>query len=159
MGLVMALYVAALMTLFARESNKQALTGYLSRHVTEVEKAQLADVKDAHRRQIIALKAEQNTQIHRIQGTLHVANGKVDRLTTEYDWICAAHDEQMRVNQEQQDRIRYLEDERKQNGFSTPKMRLPFSAPASQIEFSDPKLRARLGPVSDASCIATVTSY
>jgi hypothetical protein len=148
-----------LMTFFVGESNKEAVTSYLSRHVTEVEKAQIADVKDAHRRQIIALKAEQNTQIHRVQGTLHVANGKVDCLTTNYDWICTAYDEQMRVNQEQQDRIQYLEDERKQNGLSTPKTRLPFSAPPRQIEFSDPKLHARLGPVSDASCIATVTSY
>jgi hypothetical protein len=174
MGLILALYVAALMTLFARESNKQALTSYLSRHITEVEKKQFADIKDAHRYHITALKTEYNTQLHRVQGSLHIANGKVDRLSTNYDWICTAHDEQMRVNQEQQDRIQYLEDERKQNGLSTPKTRLPFSAPASQIEFSDPTLRSRfrsaekgsvtdmpfpLGQVSDVSCIATVTSY
>tara|TARA_R110002003_G_scaffold193_2_gene14918 strand:+ start:26664 stop:27152 length:489 start_codon:yes stop_codon:yes gene_type:complete len=162
------------MTFFAGESNKEGMASYLSRHVTEVEKKQFADVKDAHRRHITALKTEYSTELHRVQGNLHVANAKWDRLNTNYNWICTDYEEQMRVNQEQEDRIQYLEDERKQNGLSTPKTRLPFSAPASQIEFSDPTLRSRfrsavkgsvtdmpfpLGQVSDVSCIATVASY
>ncbi|KAH7071010.1 hypothetical protein FB567DRAFT_598268 [Paraphoma chrysanthemicola] len=149
MALVFGFYISALMTFFARDHHVQAVVSYLSRHVTDVEKQQFADLQEAHRRQVNMLKSEHSVELRHLRGNLNDAHGEVTRINDQYDWVCAEYQEQLRVNQEQQDRIKYLEDLRKQNGVSSPLPQLPYSAPASQIKFSDPTVRARfpLAPV------------
>ncbi|KAH7062921.1 hypothetical protein BKA63DRAFT_572930 [Paraphoma chrysanthemicola] len=143
MALVFGFYISALMTFFARDSNGKTVVSYLSRHVTDVEKQQCADLQDAHRRHVNMLNSEHSVELRRVRGTLNAAHGQVTRINNEYDWVCTEYQEQLRVNQELQDRIKYLEDLRKQNGLSSPPPPFPYSAPASQIKFSDPKVRAR----------------
>ncbi|KAF2029709.1 hypothetical protein EK21DRAFT_112579 [Setomelanomma holmii] len=143
MGLVLAFYVATLLTFFTRKSDKKAIISYLSRHNTEVEMKQNTDLQEAHRRHTNQLKREHGAELHRLHNALNFINGKFDRVHADYDWVLGQFQEQLRVNQEQEDRIKYLEDLRKQSGLSSPARLAPFSAPASQIEFADPTLRAR----------------
>lgn len=103
----------------------------------------LADVKEAHRRHVITLKYDHNTQVSQLQGSLRTANVKFDRLHHDYEWLSEMYQDQMRATQEQEDRLGYLEGKLQEFGQLTPVKRAPFSAPPTQINFSNPPRRSR----------------
>ncbi|CAO2652722.1 Nn.00g021330.m01.CDS01 [Neocucurbitaria sp. VM-36] len=142
-ALLIVVFAAVALALSSRLSSAKAITQFLSRHTNDVQDKQLADVKEAHRRRIAALKYDHQTQLHQLQGSLNTANAKFDRLHHDYDWMSGMYQDQMRSTQEQEDRITYLEVKLREFGQLTPGARLPYSAPPGQINFSNPPRRDR----------------
>ncbi|KAF1843259.1 uncharacterized protein K460DRAFT_341182 [Cucurbitaria berberidis CBS 394.84] len=142
-SLLIVVFAILVSTLFFRLSSAKAVINYISRHTTEIQDKQIADMKEAHRRRVAALKYEHQMQHHQLQANLNTANVKFDRLYSDHDWISGMYQDQMRSIQEQEHRIAYLEVKLQEFGQRTPGAHMPFSAPSSQISFSNPPRRNR----------------
>jgi hypothetical protein len=127
---------------FAQHYNKQELFQYLSNIKANMEKQQVADLEEAHRRRVLALKRQHDREAHQLRGSLDSLNAELDRLDNEHNWLCVTYQDLMRKAQEQQDRITYLEGKFQESGKLTPAMHPPFSAPPSQIQFANPQHRS-----------------
>jgi hypothetical protein len=142
LALVTTLYVVLIMVVGARNNYQDALDKYLSPPMKEIVRQQILDLEYAHRQRLLSVKDEHNTTVKRLQGLLHSANAKFDRLNFEYDWMSNTYQDQMRSLQEQQDRLDYLELKLGEFGQTTPTARQPFSAPPSRIQFANPPRRS-----------------
>lgn len=140
---MIAVFITVVIALLARLSTNRALTNFLTDNVGGVHEKQLRDLTEAHRRHIASLKHESNREHLRLRSDVNIAALKFDRLYNEHDYISSMYQEQMQHSQEQEDRIQYLEKKLQEFGQSTPATRAPFSAPPSQIRFSDPPRRQR----------------
>ncbi|KAH7361310.1 hypothetical protein BKA66DRAFT_444696 [Pyrenochaeta sp. MPI-SDFR-AT-0127] len=145
-SLIVTLYAVVLFATLVQTSSKHSVTKLLARHTTEIQDKQVADIKEAHRRHVLTLKGDHQTQIHLLQGSINTANAKFDRLHHDYDWMSNMYRDQMRSAQEQEDRIAYLEMKIQESGQLTPNARAPFSAPPSRVQFSNPPRRDRFNP-------------
>lgn len=141
--LLIAVFITVLIVLLARLSTNRALANFLTDNVGGVHEKQLRDLTEAHRRHVASLKHESNREHLRLRSDVNIAALKFDRLYNEHDYISSIYQEQMQHSQEQEDRILYLEKKLQESGQSTPSTRAPFSAPPSQISFSDPPRRQR----------------
>lgn len=104
---------------------------------------QLKDLTEAHCRRITGLKREHDREQLRLMNRLKDADLKFDYLWGEHDQISTLYQEQIRNNQEQEDRIQYLEKKLQEFGQTAPVARAPFSAPPTQITFLSPPRRNR----------------
>jgi DNA repair exonuclease SbcCD ATPase subunit len=141
-ALVAALYVMLIMMVGAHNNFLDALDKHISAPQKESERQQELDLQEVYRRRQLVVKNEHKLEINQLQGLLHAANAKFDRLNFEYEWISNAYQDQMRSLQEQEDRLNYLERKLAEFGQTTPITRQPFSAPPSQIQFANPPRRA-----------------
>jgi hypothetical protein len=125
----------------------------ISCRINDVQDKQVADINEAHRRHIATLKYDHQTLVHELQGSLNTANVKFNRIYHDHDWMSGMYQEQFRLNQEQEDRITYLEGKLKEFGQLTPDLRTPFSAPATRIHFSVPPRRDHGGSPTSSSAM------
>ncbi|KAJ4339723.1 Aminopeptidase Y [Ascochyta clinopodiicola] len=143
-GLLVALSVLIAMIVVHKHLNKDAVVTYLNRHVGEVHSLMLLDLQEFHRKRVATLKVNHNHTMREAHDEIHRLHAKFDRLNSEHDWISTMYQDQMRTNEEQEDRIAFLEVKLKEFGQLTPSASsAPFSAPASQINFANPPRRAR----------------
>jgi hypothetical protein len=143
MALTTALFVAAVACFYNQHFNKNALLRYLARHKSEIENKQLDDVQEAHCRRIVTLRHLHHDEIRLLQGSLNTVSANFDRLNNEFSWMSTMYQDQMRMAQEQEDRLHYLESKLQEAGQRTPMARQPFSAPPSRIHFANPPRRSR----------------
>ncbi|KAF1913384.1 hypothetical protein BDU57DRAFT_542012 [Ampelomyces quisqualis] len=139
--LMSSLYITMVIFFFMQQHNKKALVEYLARHSSDIEKNQIMDLQESHRRRILSLKTEHVNEVRQLQSAVLTASAKFDRVNTEYNWMSDAYQDQMRTIQEQQDRIDYIENKLREFGQTTPTTQQPFSAPATQIAFAAPPRR------------------
>jgi hypothetical protein len=151
MALTTALFVAAVAFFYYQHSNKNALLRYLAHHETEIENKQLDDLQEAHCRRVMTIKHLHHDEIHLLQGSLNTVSANFDRLNSEFSWMSNLYQDQMRMAQEQEDRLHYLESKFQEAGQRTPVTRQPFSAPPSRIQFANPPRRARSAMRSPAT--------
>lgn len=143
-GLIFALFLLVTMVAVHQHLNKNAVVAYLKRYVGEVHNMMLLDLQESHRKRIAHLKASHNQAMYEAHDEMRRIHAKFDRLDSEYDWMSAVYQDQMRTNQEQEDRIAFLEARLREFGQLTPSATAaPFSAPASQTNFTRPQRRAR----------------
>ncbi|UPX20687.1 Aminopeptidase Y [Ascochyta rabiei] len=141
-GLLVALSVVVAMVIIHKHLNKNAVVAYLNRHVGEVQNTMLLDLQEFHRKRVATLKINHNQTMREAQDEIRRLHAKFDRLNSEYDWISTMYQDQMRTNQEQEDRIAFLEVKLKEFGqLKSSASSAPFSAPASQINFANPPRR------------------
>jgi hypothetical protein len=141
--LLIAVFVAVAIALLSRLSTNKALTQFLETDIGGVHEKQLRDLTEAHRRHVASIRHESNRENLRLRSDINNAALRFDRLYNEHDYISSMYREQMRHTQEQEDRIEYLEKKLREFGQSTPISHAPFSAPPSQITFSNPLRRER----------------
>lgn len=130
-----------IITLSMRHNTKAAILTYLNQHATAIENKQIADLQALHRKYITQLKLAQNTQTQQLRQDLSDAQSDVERRDLENEWMTATYQDNMRLVQEQEDRIVYLEAKLQEYGQVTPATHQPYSAPASQIQFENPPRR------------------
>jgi hypothetical protein len=135
--------------LLAQLSTDKALQVFMSKDVGDVHEKQLADVKEAHRRNVTQIKTERDVEFFRQHRELETMNSKFSFLYAQHDYINSMYQDQMRTAQEQEDRITYLETKLREAGQSTPFRVMPFSAPAFQTVFAPPPQRNRSHPFSN----------
>jgi hypothetical protein len=152
---LVAVVVTVGIAILARLSTNRALSSFLTDNVGGIHEKQLRDLTEAHRRHIASVKLESNRKHLRLCGDINKATLKFDRLYNEHDYISSMYQEQMRHTQEQEDRIEYLEKKLQEFGRSTPVTRAPFSAPPSQISFSNPPRRQRPDEVFYAPSVSS----
>ncbi|XPS77536.1 Aminopeptidase Y [Ascochyta lentis] len=139
------------MIIIHKHLNKDAVVAYLNRHMGEVHNLMLLDLQEFYRKRVATLKADHNQTMREAHDEIRRLHTKFDRVNSEYDWILAVYQDQMRTSQEQEDRITFLEVKLKEFGQLTPSATpAPFSAPASQINFTNPPRRVR-GAVRSSS--------
>jgi hypothetical protein len=143
MALTTALFVAAVAFFYYQHFNKNALLRYLAHHKNEIENKQLDDLQEAHCRRVMAIKHLHRDEICLLQGSLDTVSANFDRLNSDFSWMSNLYQDQMRMAQEQEDRIHYLEGKFQEAGQRTPVARQPFSAPPSRIQFANPPRRSR----------------
>ncbi|KAF1940433.1 hypothetical protein EJ02DRAFT_456059 [Clathrospora elynae] len=141
--LLMVVFAAVVFALFVQLSTGRAINVYFSKDAGEVYKKQLADVKESHRRHLTTLKQDHHIEVHHLRSSLNTANAKYIRLHSEHDYMSSMYQDQMHATQEQEDRIHYLDKKLQEFGQSTPVNLAPFSAPPSQVSFSNPPRRRR----------------
>ncbi|KAF1830062.1 hypothetical protein BDW02DRAFT_650911 [Decorospora gaudefroyi] len=141
--LLAAVFSVVLIAFLAPGSTDKAINDFLTKDVGRVHQKQLADLTEAHRRHVMALKTEHSKEHFRLYADLNHARTKFDRLYAEHDYLSSMLQDQMRSGQEQEDRINYLEKKLQEFGQSSPVTRTPLSAPASQLIFSNPPRRQR----------------
>lgn len=132
-----------IITLSMRHNTKAAILIYLNQHATAIETKQIADLQTLHRKFITQLKLAHNTQTQQLRQDLSDAESDIERRDLNYDWMNATYQDNMRLVQEQEDRIAYLEAKLHECGQVTPPthQHQPYSAPASRIQFETPPRR------------------
>jgi hypothetical protein len=141
-------YTCTLIFYFIQLHNQRAMVDYFTRHAADIENGQLADLQESYRRRNLALKNDHNLVVGQLQCDIFNANAKFEQLNTEYDWMTAAYNDQLRTVEELQDRIDYLEDQIRENGHTSEATRYPpWSAPTSQNSFANLPREALPRPV------------
>jgi hypothetical protein len=140
---VVTVFAAVVIVLIAQLARDRAINVFVWKDVAQVHEKQLADLKEAHRRHIAQLKNEHNVEAFRQHRELDSINARFNHLYAENDYMTSMYQDQMCSAQEQEDRIAYLETKLREAGQSTPARLVPFSAPASQINFANPPQRKR----------------
>jgi hypothetical protein len=140
---VVTIFASVVIVLVAQLARDRVINVYVWKDVTQVHEKQLADLKDAHRRHIAQINNEHNVKTFRQHREIDRMESKFDRLYAENDYMTSMYQDQMRSAQEQEDRTAYLETKLREAGQSTPARLDPFSAPASQINFSNSPQRKR----------------
>jgi hypothetical protein len=107
---------------------------------------QMANLQEATRQR---LKTEHLKEIRLLKGNLNSASDKVNRLSQDHDWMSGMYQDQMRLNQEQEDRIKYLERKLQEFGQHSPAHIMPFSAPSTTTTFANPPRRVRATSAAD----------
>lgn len=146
MTLLIFIFATVALGIISQIMRAHTLRDFFSGHTSEIHEKRLADANEAHRRRIAALKHEHRVELSQLQSILHVANGKLERLNYEYEWMTGMYQDQMHNIQEQDDRVAYLETKLKEFGQHTSTLRAPFSAPAAKTTFSMPPRRGQVGP-------------
>jgi hypothetical protein len=90
-ALVAALYVMLIMMVGAHNNFLDALDKHISAPQKESERQQELDLQEVYRRRQLVVKNEHKLEINQLQGLLHAANAKFDRLNFEYEWISNAY--------------------------------------------------------------------
>ncbi|KAF2850593.1 hypothetical protein T440DRAFT_468556 [Plenodomus tracheiphilus IPT5] len=104
--------------------------------------AHLADANASHHRRINALTSAHATELNELRATLLAANVKFDRLNGDYEWMSNMYQDLMRGNQEQEDRMAYLERKLQEVGRRTSLgVEMPMSAPSAITSFELPPKR------------------
>jgi hypothetical protein len=134
-------YAAVLFALLAKLSTDRAVNVFVNKDENEIHEKLLADIKEGHRRYINVLKKDHAKVVLYLDTSLDKVNSKYSQLHYEHDFISSLYQDQVRLNEEQEDRINYLEKKLQEFGQSTPVTRTPFSAPPSRVTFSDPPRR------------------
>jgi hypothetical protein len=133
------------------QSTKRNAAQYPNGHKSAANDAHLRALEESHRRQLLALKYGHNSDVLHLQSRLQTVDFKFMRLSADFDWISNLYQDSIRLVQEQEDRIAYLESRLHESGQTTPTARQPYSAPASQINFNQPPRRSRIGTAVVAS--------
>ncbi|KAF2125191.1 hypothetical protein P153DRAFT_390040 [Dothidotthia symphoricarpi CBS 119687] len=155
-SLVFAIYAALALSMIVSLRSEKTLIEYISGDAKRISDSQIIELQEAHRKRIASLKYENQTCQRQLQSSLNRANAKIDRINHEFDWVTDMYQDQMRVAQEQDDRITYLETKLQETGQRSPAVHAPFSAPSSQINFANPPRRNRsLLAVGNASSIVS----
>ncbi|KAH6611834.1 hypothetical protein C7974DRAFT_418747 [Boeremia exigua] len=150
-SLVITLSIVVIMVVFNVRLRQTAVLDYLARNVIQVQNMTLLDVQANHRKHIATLKLTHNNAVREANDEIRRLNTRFDRLHAEYDYITIAYQDQMRANDEQGDRIAYLEHRLAEFGQGAGGVvAAPFSAPASQTVFAPPPVRVR-GAVRSSS--------
>lgn len=108
-------------------------------------------LKGSHLKRLIAIESMYSQSLREARDQLRILEVKFDQLNGEHDWISSMYQDQMRASQEQDDRISFLETRLREFGqLNSEGSTAPFSAPASQIKFTNPprRLRAAVGTSS-----------
>ena len=124
--------------------NKDAIFKYLHQHASAVRNATIADLHESHRKRIIVLKNNHNQDMREAQDHIAHLRARIKGINNEHDYICTMYQDQMRCNEEQEERIEYLEKKLKEFGrLSVTAATPPYSAPASHTTFADTPRRVR----------------
>jgi hypothetical protein len=142
------------------QNAKQNVTQFPNGHKSAANDPPWRALEESHRRQLLALKYGHNSDVCHLQSRLQTVDFKFMRLSADFDWISNLYQDSIRLVQEQEDRIAYLESRLHEFGHTTSTARQPYSAPASQINFNQPPRRSRTGtavvapsPLSNVSAL------
>lgn len=128
-----ATYICTVIFFVVQQHNQRAMADYFASHAADIEKDEIADLQECHRRR--TLKNDHNLVVGQLQCDIFNANTKFEQLNIEYDWITTVFNDQL---QELQDRINYLEDQIRENGHNSETTRYPaWPAPAYPNEFAN----------------------
>lgn len=131
------------MVLILQRHYQNAILNHLTHNVISVQNMTLPDVQENHRKRVATLELTHSQTIREAQDEIRRLRARFDRLDSEYDWISAMYQDQMRTNEEQGDRIAYLEKKLTEFGQLGATAAAPFSAPACQVVFANPPRRVR----------------
>lgn len=123
--------------------NKDAIFKYVHQHTSAVRNATIADLHESHRKRIIVLKNNHNQDMREAQGHIAHLRARINGINNEHDYMCTMYRDQMRCNEEQEERIEYLEKKLKEFGQLSVTAAMPHSAPASQTTFANTPSRVR----------------
>ncbi|KAF2621363.1 hypothetical protein BU25DRAFT_495798 [Macroventuria anomochaeta] len=99
-GLIVAFFVMVAMFIIHKHLHKNAIVGYLNRHVGEVQKMMPLGLQESHRKRIATLEANHNQAMREAQDEIRRLHGKFDHIDSEYDWTTTMYQGQMRCNEE-----------------------------------------------------------
>jgi hypothetical protein len=117
----------------------------------------LREMERLHSHQLMALTWTHYNDVLQLQAKINTADNKYIRLSTDYDWLSTKYEDQTHLVQELEDRVAYLEGKLHEAGQTTPTTRQPYSAPPTQMEFTNPPHRSRASTIVSPSPLSDVS--